>query len=73
VTQRNASARTRRAVLGAAGRWAGLAGLAALAGGLLARARSREDCARQGACGNCPYVKRCRLPAARATRAAGEK
>lgn len=60
---------TRRALLAAAGRWAGLAGLAALAVGLLARSRSRDDCPRQYACGACPLLDRCRLRAAASARA----
>jgi hypothetical protein len=59
---------TRRALLGRIGRWAGFAGLAALAGGLLARSRRRDGCTRAGACGHCPLRTQCRLPAAEAAR-----
>ena len=60
---------TRRALLCGAGRWAGLASLAALAGGLLARSRAKDDCPRLRVCPGCPILRRCRLPEAKAARA----
>ena len=52
---------TRREAL----RYAGLAGLAVLAGGvLLGLRRSEPQCDRGAACQGCPVLDRCRLPAA---------
>jgi len=72
---------TRRAALQAAGRWAGLAGLAALVLALnrkrepwnLARRGSPQDCTRRAHCRNCPMLDRCELPSARAARASEKR
>ena len=62
--------RNRRALLSGAGRWCGLACLAALAGGMLARSRQGDDrCTVPAVCRMCPALQSCRLPAAESARA----
>lgn len=56
---------TRREALRSVGRYAGLAGLAVLTGGvLLGLRRSAPACDRGAACRGCPVLDNCRLPAA---------